>query len=336
MLTTEKLTREQLDNVLDGMKNVRVGVLGDFCMDMYWYADMTRSELSRETPNFPLPITGEKMSPGAAGNVACNLLALEPASVSLFGVIGKDWRGSLLKEAFEKLGSDIHFVESADRVTNAYIKPMMKGYTDVVYEASRLDFENIRPLNETDEAALIESVDKYAEGLDVLCVCDQMRNGCITEKVRNAVEKLAEKGVKVIVDSRDNIGLYKGVIVKPNDIEAARALGGEVAPDKACELLAKKNGTLAVVTAGGDGCFVSDGEKTAHVPAFPAEPPFDICGAGDTFLSAFALGIGGMADAFDAAAAANMASAVTIKKLGMTGTASKDEIRALLEGGKNT
>ena len=59
----------------------RIGVIGDFCLDVYWHADMTKSELSRETPHFPLPIVQERLSPGGAGNVVANLLALKPKKV---------------------------------------------------------------------------------------------------------------------------------------------------------------------------------------------------------------------------------------------------------------
>ncbi len=52
------------------LDTLRVAVLGDFCLDMYWHADMRRSVLSRETPHFPLPVVKERFSPGGAGNVA--------------------------------------------------------------------------------------------------------------------------------------------------------------------------------------------------------------------------------------------------------------------------
>ena len=45
-----------LDAIFSGIDRARVGVIGDFCLDVYWLADMTRSELSRETPHFPLPV----------------------------------------------------------------------------------------------------------------------------------------------------------------------------------------------------------------------------------------------------------------------------------------
>ena len=36
-----------LDAIFSGIDRARVGVIGDFCLDVYWLADMTRSELSR-------------------------------------------------------------------------------------------------------------------------------------------------------------------------------------------------------------------------------------------------------------------------------------------------
>ena len=318
----------QFMEILDSIGKVRVGVLGDFCMDIYWHADMTRSTLSRETPHFPLPVVSERMSPGAAGNVAANIAALQPKKLIVLGAIGKDWRGALLKDALSALGAEVRMIESEGRMTNAYIKPMMKGTSDVVYEAPRLDFENDKALDCGAEEQLIEALREAAQSLDVLCVCDQMVNGCVTDRVREAVMRLAEEGLTVIADSRDNIGKFRNVIVKPNDIEAARALGrGPVSPGEAAEQLSGMTGKPAVVTAGPDGCWLCAGETAVNIPAFPVEGPIDICGAGDSFLSAFACCIGGGADELHAAAVGNLASSVTIQKIGMTGTATREELR---------
>ena len=45
-----------MKNILQKIQSMKVAVIGDFCLDVYWTADMTKSELSRETPQFPLPI----------------------------------------------------------------------------------------------------------------------------------------------------------------------------------------------------------------------------------------------------------------------------------------
>ena len=48
------LSKEQVKKICAGIKNARIGIIGDFCVDIYWHADMTKSELSRETPHLSL------------------------------------------------------------------------------------------------------------------------------------------------------------------------------------------------------------------------------------------------------------------------------------------
>ena len=292
----------------------RIGVIGDFCLDVYWHADMTKSELSRETPHFPLPIVQERLSPGGAGNVVANLLALKPKKVHAIGVFGADWRGVALKDLLKKGGADVSgVVTDPDRVTNTYIKPLRKGYADnVVYEDPRLDFTNYGPLAAATEAKLLKALDAVAKKVDVLCVCDQMPFGCITE-------------------GRDRIGLYSNVIVKPNEIEASRVFKGKVKAtdfEALVQYLAARTGRPAIVTVGEKGCYVSENMHVTHVPACKVTGEIDFCGAGDTFLSCLACATAAGFPLVDAATLACAASAVTIKKLRTTGTASRDELCA--------
>ena len=314
----------------------RIGVIGDFCLDVYWHADMTKSELSRETPHFPLPIVGERLSPGGAGNVVMNVLALEPKAVTAIGVFGDDWRGAALKDLLKKAGADVSgVVTDPTRVTNTYIKPLRKGFADnVVYEDPRLDFTNYDPLSPATERKLVAALGKLRGKVDVLCVCDQMPCGCVTAKVRAKILELAKEGLVVFVDSRDRIGLYTDVIVKPNEIEAARALQGEIPPTEFAKLaaaLAKRTGRSAIVTAGERGCFVAEKGRVTHVPACKVTGEIDFCGAGDTFLSGLAVSTAAGFALADAAKIACCCSAVTIKKLKTTGTASRAELKERLK-----
>ena len=70
------LSREELAALLHRVDGARVGLIGDLCLDLYWLADMKLSELSRETPHYPLPIVEERFAPGGAGNVATNIFRL--------------------------------------------------------------------------------------------------------------------------------------------------------------------------------------------------------------------------------------------------------------------
>ena len=157
---------------LEKLGKGRIGVIGDFCLDVYWHADMTKSELSRETPHFPLPIVQERLSPGGAGNVAMNVLALEPKKVYALGVFGDDWRGLALKGLLERAGADVSgVVTDRARVTNTYIKPLRKGYAEnVVYEDPRLDFTNYGPLAAATEAKLLKALDAMAKVTHDICL----------------------------------------------------------------------------------------------------------------------------------------------------------------------
>ena len=317
-----------LNDIFRGIDSARIGIIGDFCLDAYWTADMTKSEISREVPHFPLPIVDERMSPGGAGNVACNVAALKPKKVYAIGMTGKDWRGAALRELLADAGIDVSmFLASPRRVTPAYIKPLRTGLTDVIYEDPRLDFEDRKPMEPEDEKALIEALDKL--DVDVLCVGDQLKFGCITPAVREKICEMSRNGLTVIVDSRDRIALYEDVIVKPNEVEAARAVQAEGEYADIARLLSQKTRKPAIVTLGGEGCLVCENDTMTAVPARKVEPPIDICGAGDTFMSALACATAAGATLTEAAWFANTASSITIKKINMTGTATREEMQAV-------
>jgi len=317
-----------LNDIFRGIDSARIGIIGDFCLDAYWTADMTKSEISREVPHFPLPIVDERMSPGGAGNIACNVAALKPKNVCAIGMTGRDWRGAALRELLSDAGIDVSMLlASPRRVTPAYIKPLRTGLTDVIYEDPRLDFEDRKPMEPDDEKALIEALNNL--DVDVLCVGDQLKFGCITPAVREKICDMSRSGLTVIVDSRDRIALYENVIVKPNEVEAARAVQSEGEYADIAKLLSKKTHKPAIVTLGGEGCLVCENGTVTAVPARKAEPPIDICGAGDTFMSAIACAIAAGACLTEAAWFANTASSITIKKINMTGTATREEMQAV-------
>lgn len=334
------LNKNEVREITERIKGCKIGIIGDFCVDIYWHADMTLSELSRETPHYPLPVTAEKTSMGAGGNVAANLAALSPEKIYAVSLIGDDWRGMLLRSLIKKSGiSDEYIIETEGRFTNAYCKPMRHGISATVYEDPRLDFENRCSITEETENRVIEYLRELSTRVSVLCVADQFRCGIVTDRVRNEIISLAKKGLTVICDSRYNIGKYTDCILKPNEVECWRAVYGndgfinasEEEFLEAARALAVKNNARVFCTLGAKGSFVTDGNEGIRVGAKPLTGELDICGAGDTSLSAFSLGITAGAPMEKAAALAGLASAVTVKKIGMTGTATAEEIEEIAE-----
>jgi len=326
------LTRKELEELLVKVDNARIGLIGDLCLDMYWIADMKLSELSRETPHYPLPVVRERYAPGGAGNAANNIAALKPGQLLVIGLVGTDWRGDLLIKALKENGIDVsHVVQDPTIMTNTYIKPLRCGISDVVYEDPRLDFENRIPISAECEKKVLDALNDAAQNLDVICVSDQMKFGCITPRIRRRLCELGESGKIVIVDSRDHAADYCHVTVKPNEVEASRAF----ASGKALELeelsglageIYQRNGRMTLMTLGDRGCFVVEDGTVVRCPACKVEPPIDFCGAGDTFLAGFGTFLAGGASPIQAAQAATLCSAVTIKKIGTTGTATREEV----------
>ena len=209
------ISLERLEDILYKIGKVKVALIGDICLDVYWSADMTKSELSRETPHFPLPVVKERMSPGAGGNVAANIATLKPRSIKVLGVVGRDWRGDALVRILQESGIDTDgIVISKKAVTSAYCKPLRKGISNVEYEDPRMDFGNYENLPQQDETELLHNLEECIKTIDILCVSDQLKFGAITPVLREKIISYAKQGLKVVVDSRDRVGLYNGVNIK--------------------------------------------------------------------------------------------------------------------------
>ena len=331
----KSLSQKRLEEILDKISKTKITLIGDVCLDIYWKADMTKSELSRETPHFPLPVVEERMSPGAGGNVASNIKDLNVSDLEVISVIGDDWRGMALKKEFERQGiSAGALMPCKEIITNAYCKPLRHGISELIYEDPRIDFCSYNPIPEKYELKLIEKLETAAENSDAVCVCDQFSIGCITEKVREKISELGEKGLTIIADSRDRINLFRNIIIKPNELEAGLAAFDDFSPDKAsldtyreaARILSEYNDNKVCITLGDRGSLFSKKGESTYITGIPTGGEIDICGAGDSFLSAFTCALAVGAKGYEAMALANLAASVTIKKIHTTGTASPAEI----------
>ena len=82
MVTASELTR-----LLEALANVRVSVVGDFCLDAYWHLDESTTERSIETGLEILRVKEQRYTLGGAGNVLANLVDLGVQSVRAIGML---------------------------------------------------------------------------------------------------------------------------------------------------------------------------------------------------------------------------------------------------------
>jgi len=333
--------RERVAAILDGISGVRAGVVGDFSLDAYWHADMTRSELSREAPLFVRPIVREHYSPGGAANAAWNVAALGAARVDGLTFLGPDWRGALLIEALARAGVSLDCAVTHPALTTPLYGKVFLEAHGLAQEDARLDFVQPGPYPADAEDALIAQLRSIAPELGALIVADYITQGVITPRVRAALIEIADRYPRliVVVDSRLRIREFPGMSLKPNDVETRAALGVTDADAGDVVALAghaatwqQTQGRPLFITLGPRGCLVVESSAATHVPTVDVPPPIDTVGAGDTFISALASALAAGASPVEAAALANLAASVTIRKLHITGAASPAEILAAWDG----
>jgi D-beta-D-heptose 7-phosphate kinase/D-beta-D-heptose 1-phosphate adenosyltransferase len=185
------LSRSRLEQILAALPSRRVGILGDFTLDAYWYADMARAELSREAPLYNRPVVRETYSPGGAANVAWNVASLGVGETYALTLMGDDWRGDLLRGLLRREGVCLdHALLRPERITPCYAKVILTAH-GLQQEDARLDFFNAGRPGPEAEAALVASLAALAPQLDALIVNDQLAEGLITPRIHQALLDLA-------------------------------------------------------------------------------------------------------------------------------------------------
>jgi bifunctional ADP-heptose synthase (sugar kinase/adenylyltransferase) len=234
-------------------------------------------------------------------------------------------------------------IQVPEWVTPTYLKPIHRGYEGVETEGPRFDIENKSAMDEAVETTVIDALRECIPLVDGVIVGDQMpieNLGVVTNRVREELCKLALAFPEKIffADSRTRIGAYRNVIVKPNRFEAKRALqpewsGQEVdmAEAKLCAVvLAKQTQNTVYVTLGENGILVYCEDELTHIPGIPIDDEIDPVGAGDSVSAGLVATLCSLRASQEAAAEAayvgNLVAAITVTKIGTTGTASPTEV----------
>lgn len=326
------LTTAMIDRILDRIPTLRIGILGDLFLDRYLDLDPSLTEPSIETGLDAYQVVRVRSYPGVVGTVINNLAALGVGQIVPISMLGDDGEGHELRQALKKMPSvDLaNLVVTPARRTPTYTKPML-GPTR---ELNRLDIKNRLPLPADIAEKIVDLLTSQWPTFDVLLVHDQVSEadcGVVTARVR---ARLAELGGRdpakmVLVDSRERIGLFRNVWLKPNERECRRAVPNAADLDQAMRELAGQAQRPVVCTRGDQGMLVLKSPTNAAiaVAGFPVEGPVDIVGAGDSSSAALACALASGSSLEDAAAFGNLIASITIQQIGVTGTAAPEQVR---------
>jgi len=275
-----------------GFRGRRCLVIGDVMLDVF-----ERGRAARLAPDAPVPVVtevSETSSSGGAANVAANLAALG-ARVALVTTVGDDVAGVELLKKLDEVEVDTGDVlRLPERATVVKKRLVADGAT-----LARIDSGDKEPLTGDAEREFAERAAALAESAEVVVVSDYS-GGVLTQRVADALG--ATDHECMLLDSKEPLRLrWRNLVAAtPNHLEAQRALElplrqdpGRVDAGAVAEALRREIGAAAVaVTLAEAGTIVADEAGAVLVEGRRVANP-DVNGAGDTFLAAFALALGG-------------------------------------------
>jgi len=335
---------DRFSQITDQYPSLRLAIVGDFCLDRYLEIDPARAETSIETGLPVHNVVRVRAQAGAAGTILNNLVALGVGSLFAVGFSGEDGEGYELRRVLARArGVRLdHFLETPERRTFTYCKPLLVTPGEPPVELSRLDSKNWTPTPESLGRALAARLIGLAPELDAMIVMEQVdlpETGVITAAVRAALGEIAAAypALPIVADSRRGLADYPSVAFKMNLAELGALLGrpGAVGLDEAKEAArqwAARSGKPVFVTMAENGIIgaTPDG-AVAHIESFPVRGPIDIVGAGDSVTANLGAALAAGATISEAMELAMAAASTVIHQLGTTGVATVPEIGGLIK-----
>lgn len=335
----------RFEELLSRFSSAKVAVLGDFFLDLYIQMDRALSEFSLETHKEAFQAVNLRGQPGTAGVVANNLAALD-AQPAAIGIIGQDGNGFTLRQALNSLQIETNYlIDSEDRFTPTYIKPMMKELDGDNVELNRIDIINRSPNPDDLNRSLAEILREAIKTNDGVLVVEQVKQdgyGTMSPILRETLANIGHNSPEkiIVVDSRHFAGLYDSVSLKMNLSEAIhtiKRLGLDLsqldendkisASSQCAKMIWKIQQKPVFITLGSEGISGFVEGESFYFPGYQIKGPIDIVGAGDSVLAGIGLSLCVGATPQEAAYIGNLVGSITVQQLGTTGIATKPDLR---------
>lgn len=316
--------------VTHGTEKCHVLVVGDVMLDQYYYGEVTRI-----SPEAPVPITRvvkTKETLGGAANVAHNL-ALLGCQTDVAACIGADHHGGRLRALFDKRGIAIHGLVVTGAPTTTKLR-VIGGHQQMM----RLDFEETEPVvGEDEERVFMVAQASIAEGAGALVLSDYGKGIVTPQLCAQLIEAAHRRGIPVVVDPKGgDWEKYRGAdyitpnLKELNTVQVSPVKNVDEDVERAARYAMNRFGIHAMVATRSECGLSLVTETTAvHIPT-KAQEVFDVSGAGDTVIAAFALALAGGIAPERGAYLANLAASVVVAKVG-TYAVSKEELLTALE-----
>lgn len=289
-------------------------VLGDVMLDLY-----ITGSVERVSPEAPIPVLRQQSVrevPGGAANVAANIVSLGGIA-HLVACAGGDDSQRRLERMLRDVGVTYDFIEDFSRPTTVKTR-----FVAGQHQLLRLDLEETVDLKCNVEDGVLARVERVLHENGTLILSDYSK-GLLTDRILSRSIALAQsRNAKVLVDpKRKDFRWYKGAhYIKPNRNELSVATGLPTSTDdqvaEAARVAVQQTSASLLVTRAEHGMSLAGmGGEIVHLPTHAREV-FDVSGAGDTVMAAFALGVHSNWEEKEAMAFANIAAGLSVSRSG--------------------
>ncbi len=287
-----------------------VVVAGDVMLDRYLFGSTERI-----SPEAPVPVVHVHETddrPGGAANVAVNLASLG-VSTRLVGVVGKDPAAEALRDIMQSRGIQCDFHGLDDRPTITKTRVQSRGQ-----QLIRLDQEDSSAMGGD---ALLKVLQASIKGAGAVVLSDYGK-GALGE-VSAMIALCRKAGIPVLVDPKGtDFEKYRGAsVITPNQSEfeavAGRCDSDEELVQRARAMLENLELDALLVTRSEKGMLLVESGMDPVFLSTQAREVFDVTGAGDTVIATLAGGLASGQDFASAAALANVAAGLVVRKIGV-------------------
>lgn len=313
-----------------------IAVLGDFMLDEFVWGSVSR--VSPEAPVPVLEVTEQSASPGGAGNVLANIVALGGRAAP-FGILGRDASGARLRALLRKMK-----VPTAGLLAEAGRHTTVKTRVIEVarkHQLVRADRETRTPAPRALLRRLAGRLLRATAGFDAVVVSDYDKGTVTPELLGYVLPALEAARVPVFLDPRTRHPLsYRPVTaITPNEREAAQMAGMEMTGEASLvaageRLLEMLRCPYVLVTRGERGMVLFERGGGVHSIATLAREVYDVTGAGDTVIAALALAHAAGANMLEAAWIANCAAGRAVARVGTVAPTAEELRAALIEAAR--
>ncbi|MEQ9715558.1 MAG: carbohydrate kinase family protein [Candidatus Asgardarchaeia archaeon] len=247
---------------------------------------------------------------GGAANFAVSISRLGK-KVGFIGCIGDDENGKFFVESIRSEGVDTTFL----RILSGYIT----GFT-LIFNTEKGEHVMYTYRGANNELSITEDMVEYiskAKILHLASIKQKVIEQAVSVKEKTGILLSVDPGKTTLLIGYDKLKyLFRNIdLLFINRVEFKAFVGSEPTEDLVHKI-AKELNIILSVQLGDRGSFVSNGEKTYHIPSFKIKNILDTTAAGDAYAAGFIFGLLNKLEVKDCAFLGHAVAALKIQKIG--------------------